>query len=400
MAETALMAVNRYRLRHLVRGGNKSAVTLSWLLERIEKVLAFILIATTLLNALTMVLVTLIAISTFGYNDTALSTITLTMVFLLVLFAETSPKVIGAIYPENIALTTAWILKILVKIGSPVTWLVNVFVSAFLKLLRVKSSQALPEMRLSPEELRTMILENGNFIPQKHKSILLNLFDLESISVEDVMIPRSQIEALDFSASVQEITHQLTTCYHNKLPVYEGEINRIIGILHVRKALALLSQEQELTTQDFRQLLSPPYFIPEDTGVFTQLQYFQENRERLGIIVDEYGEVQGLVTLDDIIEEMIGEFTTSIPGDARADTFQWSRQGQCVLDGATTLRDINKKLHLDFPVDGPKTLNGLLLEILQDIPDAPISLKMKNCIVEIIQVQNQAIKTVKIVQRK
>jgi Mg2+/Co2+ transporter CorB len=182
--------------------------------------------------------------------------------------------------------------------------------------------------------------------------------------------------------------------------VYEGEINHIIGILHVRKAIALLNQQDELTTQDFRALLSPPYFIPEDTGVFTQLQYFQEKRERLGIIIDEYGEVQGLVTLDDIIEEMIGEFTTSIPGDARADTFGWDKQGQCVLDGSTTLRDINKRLHLDFPLDGPKTLNGLLLEILQDIPEAQVSLKIKNCVVEIIQVQNQAIKVVKICQLK
>jgi Mg2+/Co2+ transporter CorB len=245
-----------------------------------------------------------------------------------------------------------------------------------------------------------MILEGGNFIPQKHKSILLNLFDLESISVEDVMTPRAQIEALDFSVSVADIKHQLTTCYHNKLPVFEGEINRIIGILHVRKAIALLNQEGELTIADFRELLTTPYFIPEDTGVFTQLQYFQEKRERLGIIVDEYGEVQGLVTLDDIIEEMIGEFTTSVPGDARADAFSWDKQGQCILEGSTTLRDINKRLHLDFPLNGPKTLNGLLLEILQDIPEAQVSLKINNCVVEIIQVQNQAIKVVKIYQQK
>jgi Mg2+/Co2+ transporter CorB len=235
-------------------------------------------------------------------------------------------------------------------------------------------------------------------MPQKHKSILLNLFDLESISVEDVMVPRTQIEALDFSISVEEIKHQLTTCYHNKLPVYEGEINHIIGILHVRKAIALLNQEHELTTQHFRQLLTPAYFIPQDTDVFTQLQYFQEKRERFGIVIDEYGEVQGLVTLDDIIEEMIGEFTSSIPGDARADGLEWDEHNQCVVDGATALRDLNKKLHLNFPIDGPKTLNGLLLEILQDIPDEPVSIKINHCVVEIIQVQNQAIKIVKIIR--
>lgn len=399
MTETALMAANRHRLRHLAKRGNRNAITTLWLLDRVEKLLSVILIANTLTNALSTAMVTAIAISTFGNNETVITTATALVAFLLIIFAEISPKIIGATYPERIALPTSFILKPLVKIGLPVTWFVNLFVGTILNLLGVKTGKAAQDTRLSPEELRSMILEGGNFIPQKHKSILLNLFDLESISVEDIMTPRAQIEALDFSISVEDIKHQLTTCYHNKLPVFEGEINRIIGVLHVRKAIALLNQDHALTTQDFRDLVSPAYFIPEDTGVFTQLQYFQEKRERLGIVIDEYGEVQGLVTLDDIIEEMIGEFTTSVPGDARADTFNWDKQGQCILEGSTTLRDINKRLHLDFPLDGPKTLNGLLLEILQDIPEAQVSLKIRNCVVEIIQVQNQAIKVVKIYQQ-
>ena len=386
MTETALMAANRHRLRHLAKRGNQRAITTLWLLDRV--------------NALTTALVTVIAISSFGNNDTVITIATAVVAFLLIVFAEISPKVIGATYPERIALPASFILKPLMTVGLPVTWFVNLFVSSLLKLLRIKTGNEAHDTRLSPEELRSMILEGGNFIPQKHKSILLNLFDLESISVEDVMTPRAQIEALDLATPVDEIKHQLSTCYHNKLPVYEGEINRIIGILHVRKAVALLSQNDEINTDDFRELLSAPYFIPEDTGVFTQLQYFQENRERLAIIIDEYGEVQGLVTLDDIIEEMIGEFTTSVPGDSRADAFNWDKRGECVLEGTTTLRDINKRLHLDFPVDGPKTLNGLLLEILEDIPEAQVSLKIKNCVVEIIQVQNQAIKVVKLYQQK
>jgi Mg2+/Co2+ transporter CorB len=190
----------------------------------------------------------------------------------------------------------------------------------------------------------------------------------------------------------------LTTCYHNKLVVYEGEINKIIGVLHVRKAVALLNQDDELTVEHFRELLSTPYYIPQDTGVFTQLQYFQENRERLGIIVDEYGEVQGIVTLEDIIEEMIGEFTTSVPGASRSDSFGWDKDGACLLEGSTPLRDINKRLGLNFPLDGPKTVNGLLLEQLQEIPDSPIALKMGSCVIEVVQVQNQAIKVVKLLR--
>ena len=400
MAETALMAVNRHRLRHLAKRGNKAAITTLWLLDRIEKLLAVILIANTLFNALTTALVTVIAIGAFGNSDKVVSIATAAIAFLLIIFAEISPKIIGATYPERIALGTSIVLRPLMTIGLPVTWFVNLFVSSLLRILHIKTGNTVHETRLSPEELRSMILEGGNFIPQKHKSILLNLFDLESISVEDVMTPRAQIEALDFSVPIEEIRRQLTTCYHNKLPVFEGEINRIIGILHVRKAIALLNQREELTVQDFRELLTPPYFIPEDTDVFTQLQYFQEKRERLGLIIDEYGEVQGLVTLDDIIEEMIGEFTTSVPGDARDDAFNWDAKGQCTLEGTTTLRDINKRLQIQLPIDGPKTLNGLLLEILQDIPEAQVSIKLQGCILEIIQVQNQAIKVVKIYRSK
>ena len=396
MAETALMAANRHRLRHLAKRGSKGAATTLWLLDRTDKLLSLVLIANTLINALATALVTAIAISMFGNHEHVITIATAAVAFLLIVFAEISPKVIGATYPERIALPTSFVLKPLMTLGKPVIWFVNLFVSGLLRLLRIKAGNNARDHRLSPEELRSMVLEGGNFIPKKHKSILLNLFDLEKISVEDVMTPRAQIEALNLSVPVEEIKHQLTTCYHNKLPVHEGEINQIAGILHVRKAIALLNQEQELTVDHFRALLTPPYFIPEDTDVFTQLQYFQENHERLGIIVDEYGEVQGLVTLDDIIEEMIGEFTTSMPGAARAEAFGWNEQGECLLDGATTLRDINKRLGLHFPLDGPKTVNGMILEVLQDIPDAGVSLKIANCVIEIVQVQNQAIKVIKL----
>ncbi|MEC5161032.1 Mg2+/Co2+ transporter CorB [Janthinobacterium sp. CG_23.3] len=396
MAETALMSANRHRLRHLSKRGSRRAATTLWLLERADTLLSVVLIANTLVNALATALVTAIAIATFGYDENVILVAAGVVAFLLIVFAEIAPKVIGATYPEKIALLASGVLKPLMAAAKPVSWFVNLFVSLLLKLLRIRRGGNLHDSRLSPEELRSMVLEGGNFIPQKHKSILLNLFDLETISVEDIMTPRSQIEALNLAAPVDEIRHQLTTCYHNKLPVYEGEINRVVGILHVRKAMALLGQDVALTAADFRALLSEPYFIPQDTGVFTQLQYFQENHERLGIIVDEYGELQGLVTLDDIIEEMIGEFTTSMPGAARADAFGWDAQGECLLDGATALRDINKRLDLDFPLDGPKTVNGMLLELLQDIPEAPISVKIGACVIEVIQTQNQSIKVVKL----
>jgi Mg2+/Co2+ transporter CorB len=398
MAETAMMAANKYRLKHLAKRGHRGAVTTLWLLERTDKLLSLVLIANTLINAMATALVTAIAILFFGHEESVITIATASVAFLLIVFAEIAPKVIGATYPERISLGTSVVLRPLMKVAKPAIWFVNLFVSALLRPLGIRGGANAHQQRLSPEELRTVVLEGGNFIPQKHKSILLNLFDLEKISVEDIMTPRSQIEALNLSLPVEDIKAELTTCYHNKLPVHDGEINRIIGILHVRKAVGLLNQADELTADHFRELLTEPYFIPQDTGVFTQLQYFQENRERLGIIVDEYGEVQGLVTLEDIIEEMIGDFTTSTPGNARADAMAWNTKGECLLEGSTPLRDINKKLGLDLPLDGPKTVNGLLLEQLQEIPEFPIALKVGQCVIEVVQVQNQSIKIVKLLR--
>jgi Mg2+/Co2+ transporter CorB len=396
ISETALMALNRHRVKHLAKRGSRAAQITMWLLEHTDRMLSLILIANTLINALTTGLVTAVAISAFGNNESVITIATGVVAFLLSVFAEITPKVIGATYPERIALPASFVIKPLMILAKPVIWFVNLFVRALLKILRLKTGSGARDQRLSPEELRSMVLEGGNFIPLKHKSILLNLFDLETVTVEDVMTPRAQIETLNLSLPIEEIKHQLVTCYHNKLLVHDGEINQILGILHVRKVMALLTQDAELTAEHFRELLTTPYFIPAETDLFTQLQYFQENHERLAVIVDEYGEVQGLVTLDDIIEEMVGEFTTSTPGATRADQFNWDEDGECLLEGSISLRDANKRLDLNLPIDGPKTLNGLLLEILQDIPEASVSLKVADCIMEIVQVQNQAIKMVKL----
>ncbi len=365
------------------------------LLEQTERLLGVILLGNNLINSASSALAAAFAIYYFGESKYALAIASTAVSFAIIIFAEITPKVIGAAYPERIALAIAPILRFLMFAMNPLVWLTNLIVRFLLRILRIQ--QKAGSNTVSREELRSIVLEGGNFIPKKHKSILLNLFDLEKISVEDVMTPRAQIEALNLSVPVDEIKHQLATCYHNKLPVHEGEINQIVGILHVRKAVGLLNQSDELTVEHFRELLTQPYFIPEETDLFTQLQYFQENHEKLGIIVDEYGEVQGLVTLEDIIEEMIGEFTTSMPCVARADSFSWSEEGECILEGTCTLREINKRLGLNLPLDGPKTLNGLLLELLRDIPEANVSLKIADCIVEIIQVQHQSIKVVKLI---
>lgn len=392
------MAANKYRLRHLAERGNRGAITTLWLLERTDRFLSLVLIANILLNAMCAALVTVIAIRLFGAEESVITGAAAAVAFLLIVFAEVSPKVIGATYPEPIAVATSLPLSGLMRVGRPVISFVNLFVRGLLTLLRIRTAPDASRQRLSREELRSVVLEGGSFIPQKHRSILLNLFDLESVKVDDIMTPRSRIEAIDLEDPIETILEALADCYHNKLPVFEGEINRVVGILHVRKALGLLRAHEACTTGHLRSLLVPPYFIPEDTRALDQLQHFQEEQERLGIIVDEYGEVQGLVTLDDIIEEMIGNFTTSVPDSAQACTASWNEQGECLLEGSTPLRDINKQLGLDLPLNGPRTLNGLLLETLQDIPEAPIALRIGGCVIEVVQVENQAVKQVKLLR--
>ncbi|MCS6764321.1 MAG: HlyC/CorC family transporter [Candidatus Protistobacter heckmanni] len=402
ISETSMMALNRHRLRHLAKSGNRGARKAQGLLARTDELLSVILIGNNLLNTVLPVLTTGLAVYYFGGSATVVSIATGIVAVLIIVFAEIAPKVVGAAYPERIALPASHVLLTLVKAMRPVVWVVNLAVGGVLRLLRIDTRGG-EEQRLSPEELRTLMLENSSFIPRKHRSILLNLFDLEDITVDDIMTPRARVEMLDLGRPIEEVLQQLETCYHNKLPVCDGDPDRVIGMLHVRRVLSLLGQlnapsgqdaEHALTHDDFRAALAPAYYIPSGTPVFQQLQYFQENRVRLGLIVNEYGEVQGLVTLEDILEEMIGEFTTSQPSSTRAGA--WEADGSYLADGGMQLRTLNRKLGLSLPLDGPKTLNGLLLETLREIPDASVSVRLAGCAMNIVQFDNQSIRTVRI----
>jgi len=278
-----------------------------------------------------------------------------------------------------------------------VVWVVNLFVKAMLWAMRIPSAPGGEGTRLTSEELRTLVLEGGNFIPGKHRSILLNLFDLEELSVDDVMMPRARIESLDIEQPADAVLEQLRTCYHNKIPVHEGDINRTIGVLHVRKLMHLLAGD-DFTIASVRSALVPTYFVPSGTPLFQQLQHFQDNKQRLGLVVDEYGEVQGLVTLEDIIEEIVGELATNAPGTGSR-RLRWTADGQAQVEGAAMLRDLNRQLGLALPLDGPKTLNGLLVESLQEIPDAPCCVRFPGVVVEVVQVDEQAIRSARLIRR-
>jgi len=394
ITETSMMAANRHRIRHLANRGNRGAQNTQNLLSKTEELLSVILIGNNVVNTIVPVLLTGIALHAFGNNASVLSISTGVAAVLIIIFCEITPKVIGATYPERIAVFASWIIRPLTVILKPIMWLINVFVMALLKVMRI-DTKANQNTQMTPEELRSVVLESTHFIPNKHRSILVNLFNLESIQVDDVMTPRARMEVLDISKPIEDVIHQLETCYHNKLPVCDEDSDKVIGILAVRKALSLLGDE-DLQHQHFKDLLSEPYFIPSGTPVLQQLQFFQENQERIGLVVDEYGVVQGLVTIEDILEELIGEFTTSLP-DLAIKT-KWLEDDTYIADGTASLRDLNRLLNLDLPTDGPKTLNGLLIEILEDIPDNNVSVKVGDVVMEIIQVDEQIIKTVRIYQ--
>jgi Mg2+/Co2+ transporter CorB len=393
MAETAMMALNRYRLKALVRLGNRGAKIASELLAKTDKLLAVILAGNTLVNAAITMLASIITIQLFGEEKIALGIATVGVALLILVFAEITPKVIGARYPERIALPASFILKPLLKFFSAALWIVNLFVSALLAAMRVRPQGSEQPQRLTMEEMRMLVLESGQFMPKKHQSILVNLFDLERITVEDMMTPRARIEAIDIDAAIDTINEQLATAYHTRLPVYRGEPGTVIGILHLRKVLHLV-QRNELERAGIESLLNEPYFVPASTPVFAQLQYFQENHQRIALVVDEYGELQGLVTLEDIIEEIIGEFTTTAPASPSA--FRWAEDGSALVEGTAPLRELNRKLGLALPLDGPKTLNGLILEHLQDIPVSGVSVKIADVPMEILQTQDRVIKTVRL----
>lgn len=392
-SETAMMAINRYRLKHQAEQGHKGARRALALLNQTDKLLGVILLGNNLVNTGAATLSTIIAIRLFGQGEIILFTATSLLTFFILVFSEVTPKVIGASYPERIAYPASFVLTPLLKLAYPVVWFVNLFVQGLLKLMRIKPGQQEGGNMLGLEELRTVVLESAKLLPKEHRRILLNILGLESITVDDVMTPRSHIEAIDLADEPEKISQQIATSHHTRLLVYEGSLDRIIGILHVRRVLHTLASG-EFSLDAVREILQEPYFVPAGTPLFKQLRQFQENQKRLALVVDEYGELQGLVSMEDLLEEMVGEFTTQAPVQTG-----WLRQmedGSWLVEGSALVRQINRKLGLEFPLEGPKTLNGLLLEYLEDIPETGVSVKIGDIPIEIVQTQDRAVKVARI----
>lgn len=389
-SETGLMTLNRYRLKHLARARHKGARRAQKLLERPDRLIGLILLGNNFINILAASIATVIALRLYGEAGIAIATFLLTIVILV--FAEVTPKTFAALHPERIAFPAAFIYTPLLWLLYPLVWVVNGIANGLLKMFGVN-----PELTsgnaLSQEELRTVVLEAGAMIPKRHQDMLLNILDLENVTVEDIMIPRNEIMGIDMDDDWNMIRKQIMSSHFTRLPLYHGSINQVIGFVHMRKLLPLLLRD-EISKNDLEKMAREPHFIPEGTSLNRQLLNFQRNKRRVGLVVDEYGDVQGLATLEDILEEVVGEFTT----DPTTNIPEYSLQedGSILVDGSASVRELNRNLNIELPTDGPKTLNGLVVEYLEDIPQPGTSVLLSGYPVDIVQTKNNLVKTLRL----
>ena len=397
LSETSLMSLNRYRMKHLAKQGHRGARLANILLAKTDKVLGVILLGNTLCIVGSSALEVLISHRLFGEGKYVLGLGSLALTFIILVFSEISPKVIAAAHAERIGFACSYIIYPLLWLFNPVVSFVNLFVKGFVRILGIKVNFEETLNAVTTEELRSIVAEAGHYIPKKNRTILLNLFELEKITVDDVMTAHTQVEVIDFDAPIDEILQKISNSHHTRLPVREGDSEETIGIIHIRKVINQLrahQQDGDLSKEDLREIIEEPYFVPSGTPLYAQIQQFQEKHERIALVVDEYGEFKGLVTLEDILEEVIGDFTTQSP--SRIGSFRKETDGSWLVDGSSLLRDLNKKLSLNLPLDGPRTLNGLVIEHFEDIPEAGTSFKINEHTLEIVQTQDRVVKSVKI----
>lgn len=386
-SETGLMSINRYRLRHLAKNKHRGAMHTSRLLENPDKLIGLILLGNNFVNVLASSITTIIALRLGGEAAIAIGAGLLT--FVLLIFSEVAPKTVAALYPEKIAFPASFVYVPLLKLLYPIVWLVNIFANSLLKVFGITLDNENSE-HLSSEELRTVVHEAGTLIPKRHQKMLISILDLEKVTVEDIMIPRNEITGIDLNDEMTQIVDQLQHSQHTRLPVFRDNINEVEGFLHVRSVLHLLAQDR-FTMDDLMNSVREAYFVPETTPLNTQLLNFQEKERRIGLVVDEYGDVQGLVTLEDILEEIVGEFTSEAATTIK--DIHPQKDGSYLVDGSANIRDLNRVMKWNLPVDGPKTFNGLITEQLESIPEQGISVKIAGHPIEIVQTQGNTVKT-------
>lgn len=389
-SETGMMSLNRYRLRHLARSNHAGAKRASKLLETPDKLIGVILIGNNFVNFLAASIATSIAIAVFGDPSPIITAVVLTLVVLI--FAEVTPKTIAALYPEKIAYPSSLLLALLLKLLYPVVWVVNIVSNTLVRLLGFSSENNDSQNQLTPDELRTVVYESGGRIPRRRHGMLMNILDLERVTVDDILVPRHELVGLDIEDDLDDILLQISSAAHTRLPVYKHDVDNIVGILHLRSTGKLIGIE-ELNKSALLQETSEPYFIPESTPLHTQLFNFQKKKERMAVVVDEYGAVRGIITLEDILEEIVGEFTTDLAASSK--DIHPQDDGSFLIDGSASIRDINRVLTWELDSSGAKTLNGLITELLESIPETAVCLNLNGYYAEIVSVKDNVIRTVK-----
>jgi len=392
-SETSMMSINRYRLRHMVKQKHKGARRVEKMLNRPDRLIGLILIGNNMVNLLAAAIATILGQRLLGHSGTDVAITTGLLTIAILIFAEVTPKTIAALYPERIAFPSSLILKPLMFLFYPLVWLVNLISNGILRLLNVTTNND-GSHALNTDELRSVVHEAGSMIPQSHQNMLLSILELEKVDVEDIMVPRNEIVGIDINDDWDDILKQLTHSAHTKILLFRDNIDDAVGFVHARDALRLLAKDNfDKTT--LLKASKKLYFIPEGTPLNVQLQKFQGNNERTGLVVDEYGDIQGLITLADILEEIVGDFTTGTAPDLK-DELQIQEDGSYLIDGSSRIRDINKETSWKLPTNGPSTINGLILEYLEDIPEKGVCLRLGGYPLEVLEVENNMVKQIKV----
>ncbi|QTH65063.1 HlyC/CorC family transporter [Psychrosphaera ytuae] len=391
-SETGLMAINKYRLKHLENEGHKGALRVSKLMARPDQLIGLILIGNNLVNVGASFLAAEIGRRLYG--DVGLAAAAVVLTFVILIFAEVTPKTLAALHPEKVAYPSSFVLNLLMKLLYPFVILINFITNGILVMLKV-SAKDREEHSLSSEELRTVVNESSGLLQDKQQNMLVNLLDIENIKVEDIMVPRNEIFALDINSEWKDIQRALANAQHTRLLLYRDNIDDAVGFIHVRDALRLLAKDEFSKSQLLR-AVREIYFTPEGTSIFILMQKLQQNKERIGLVVDEYGDIQGLFTLEDILEEIVGDFTTGM-AVYTSDDVEELKDGSFVIEGGANIREINKEMNWELPTDGPKTLNGLVLEYMEDIPEENIMIEIDDYMVEIIDVTDNKVAKVRVI---
>tara|TARA_B100001113_G_scaffold71259_1_gene55187 strand:- start:674 stop:1921 length:1248 start_codon:yes stop_codon:yes gene_type:complete len=390
-AETSLMSVNRYKLKHRNKQGEKSARRVTYLLDNTDKTLSLILLMNNFVNILASAISTIIAIKLYGETGVAISVVILTIIILI--FAEVTPKTLAALYADKIAYPISWLLYPLLRVFSPIVMIINITTKLLLKAIGLQGKRSNQEL-LTKDEIRLIVRESSQRIPKNHEDMIVNMIDLEKVKVEDAMIPRSEIFAVDIDEHIDNVSSKITNCRHTRIPIYDKDVNKLMGFLHRRKVIEML-KDGTFSKDIILSSVNPPYYIPEDTSLTSQLISFKREKKRIGFVVDEYGDVKGLVTLDDILEEIVGEFNDE---DKDTGIIKVS-DNSYIIGGSIQIREINKTLKWKIPENVAKTINGYILEYLEDIPKKGETFLNEGYVFEIIDISNNFVNNVKVTKK-